>query len=315
MDCSFACAAGSTPGVIERRDGDYFGGVVNRAARIMNAAHGGQVLTSQAIAELVQGRLADGMSLRDLGALRLRDLAGAERVFQLRHAGLRPSFPALRSLEVAPNNLPQQVTTFIGREREQGQIKAALKKTRLLTLTGIGGIGKTRLSLQVAADVINEFADGVWFVELAPITDGNLVPQAVATILGVKEETGRPLTETLVASARERQLLLVLDNCEHLVSACAELAQQLLQAGPRFSILATSREPLNIAGETVYTVPPLSVPSLDGSMASGLHHAVRVRASLRRSRQGDAGFIPAQRSGHGRDRRDLPATRRHPARA
>jgi class 3 adenylate cyclase len=126
-------------GVIERRDGDYFGGVVNRAARIMNAAHGGQVLTSQAVAELVQGRLADGMSLRDLGALRLRDLAGAERVFQLRHAGLRPSFPALRSLEAAPNNLPQQVTTFIGREREQGQIKAALKKSRLLTLTGIGG--------------------------------------------------------------------------------------------------------------------------------------------------------------------------------
>ena len=167
-----------------------------------------------------------------------------------------------------PNNLPQQVTTFIGREREQEQIKATLKKTRLLTLTGIGGIGKTRLSLQVAADVINEFADGVWFVELAPITDGNLVPQAVATILGVKEETGRTLTEALVACARERQLLLVLDNCEHLVSACAELARQLLQAGPRLSILASSREPLNIAGETIYTVPPLSVPSLDGSMAT-----------------------------------------------
>ncbi len=207
------------------------------------------------------------MSLRDLGALRLRDLAGAERVFQLQHAGLRPSFPALRSLEAVPNNLPQQVTTFIGREREQEQIKAALKKARLLTLTGIGGIGKTRLSLQVAADVINEFADGVWFVELAPLTDSNLVPQVVATILGVKEDAGRPLTEALVASVRERQLLLVLDNCEHLVSACAELARQLLQAGPKLRILATSREPLNIAGEAIYTVPPLSVPSLDGSMA------------------------------------------------
>ena len=247
-------------GVIERRDGDYFGGVVNRAARIMNAAHGGQVLTSQAIAELVQGRLADGMSLRDLGALRLRDLAGAERVFQLQHAGLRPSFPALRSLEAVPNNLPQQVTTFIGREREQVQINAALKTSRLLTLTGIGGIGKTRLSLQVAADVAHDYADGVWFVELAPITDGDLVPQAVAAILGVKEEAGRALTDALVACARERQLLLVLDNCEHLVSACAELARQLLQAGPRFSILATSREPLNIP-EKRSTVPPLSVPS------------------------------------------------------
>ena len=312
MNSTFACAADVHAGVIERRDGDYFGGVVNRAARIMNAAHGGQVLTSQAVAELVQGRLPDGMALRDLGAARLRDLAGAERVFQLQHAGLRPSFPALRSLEAVPNNLPQQVTTFIGREREQEQVKAALKKTRLLTLTGIGGIGKTRLSLQVAADVINDYADGVWFVELAPITDGDLVPQAVATVLGVKEETGRPLAEALVAYARERQLPLVLDNCEHLVSACAELARQLLQAGPQ--ILASSREPLNIAGEAIYTVPPLSFPA-GRKHGHGFGHAVRSCASVRRARQGDAGFIPAQRSRHAGDRRDLPASRRHSARA
>jgi predicted ATPase/class 3 adenylate cyclase len=250
-------------GVIERRDGDYFGSAVNRAARIMNAAHGGQVLASQAVAELVQGRLPDGASLRDLGALRLRDLAGAEHVFQLQHPGLRPAFPPLRTLESVPNNLPQQVTTFIGREREQAQVKAAPKNTRLLTLTGIGGIGKTRLSLQVAADVINDYADGVWFVELAPITDANLVPQAVATVLGVKEEPGRALIDSLATHVRERQLLLVLDNCEHLVAGCAELVQQLLQAGPRVRILASSREPLNIAGETIYTVPPLSVPGHD----------------------------------------------------
>jgi len=283
-------------GVIERRDGDYFGSAVNRAARIMNAAHGGQVLTSQAVAELVQGRLPDGLSLRDLGALRLRDLAGAEHVFQVQHAGLRPAFPPLRSLEAVPNNLPQQVTTFIGREREQEQVKAALKKTRLLTLTGIGGMGKTRLSLQVAADVVSEYPDGVWFVELAPITDGNLVPQAVATVLGVKEESGRTLTEALIAHARERQLLLVLDNCEHLVSACAELARQLLQAGPRVSILASSREPLNITGETIYTVPPLSVPGLDASNATDsimrfeavrlfVERAMAMQASFRHSDQ------------------------------
>ncbi len=278
-------------GVIERRDGDYFGGVVNRAARIMNAAHGGQVLTSQAVAQLVQDRLPDGMSLRDLGALRLRDLAGAERVFQLQHAGLRPSFPALRSLETVPNNLPQQVTTFIGREREHGQIKAALKKTRLLTLTGIGGIGKTRLSLQVSADVVHDYADGVWLVELAPISDGNLVPQAVATILGVKEETGRSLTEALVACARERKLLLVLDNCEHLVSACAELARQLLQAGPGVSILASSREPLNIAGETIYTVPPLSVPGVDaGNATSSIMQFEAVRLFVERAMAMEASF-------------------------
>jgi predicted ATPase/class 3 adenylate cyclase len=278
-------------GVIERRDGDYFGSAVNRAARIMNAAHGGQVLTSQAVAELVQGRLPDGVSLRDLGALRLRDLAGAEHVFQVQHVGLRPAFPPLRSLEAVPNNLPQQVTTFIGREREQEQVKAALKKARLLTLTGIGGMGKTRLSLQVAADIVNEYSDGVWFVELAPINDGSLVPQAVATALSVKEESGRPLTEALVAHARERQMLLVLDNCEHLVSACAELARQLLQAGPRIRILASSREPLNITGETIYTVPPLSVPGLDASSATdSIMQFEAVRLFVERAKAMQASF-------------------------
>jgi len=260
---SLRVRCGVHAGVIERRDGDYFGSAVNRAARIMNAAHGSQVLASQAVAELVQGRLPDGVSLRDLGALRLRDLAGVERVFQLQHPGLRTAFPPLRTLESAPNNLPQQVTTFIGREREQQQVKAALNKARLLTLTGIGGMGKSRLALQIAADIINEYADGVWLIELAPISDRNRVPQAVASVLGVKEETGRALIDSLAAHVRERQLLLVLDNCEHLVAACAELVQQLLQAGPGVRILASSREPLNIAGETIYTVPPLSVPGQD----------------------------------------------------
>jgi predicted ATPase/class 3 adenylate cyclase len=279
-------------GVIERRDGDYFGSAVNRAARIMNAAHGGQVLASQAVAELVQGRLPDRMALRDLGALRLRDLSGAEHVFQLQHPGLRPTFPPLRSLETAPNNLPQQVTTFVGREREQEQVKAALRKTRLLTLTGIGGMGKTRLSLQIAADLVNDYADGVWFVELAAITDGNLVPQAVATVLGVKEETGRTLTDSLVAHARERQMLLVLDNCEHLVSACAELARQLLQAGPRVTILASSREPLNTTGEAIYTVPPLSVPAPGGrNAAESIMQFEAVRLFVERAKAMKASFV------------------------
>ncbi len=291
---------GMHAGVIERRDGDYFGSAVNRAARIMSAAHGGQVLVSQAVADLIRDRLPDGLSLRDLGAVRLRDLSSAERVYQVVHAKLRSDFPALRSLEAVPNNLPQQVTTFIGREREQEEVKAALKKARLLTLSGIGGMGKTRLSLQVAADVINDYSDGVWFVELAPITDSNLVPQAVASVLGVKEEAGRLVGEALVAYVRDRQLLLVLDNCEHLVSACAELVKQLLQAGPQVKILASSREPFNIAGESIYTVPPLSLPKPEGKISAEtimqfeavhlfIERATAVKASFRHSDQ----FMPA----------------------
>ncbi|MEO8346704.1 MAG: tetratricopeptide repeat protein [Betaproteobacteria bacterium] len=247
-------------GAIQRRDGDYFGSAVNRAARIMNAAHGGQVLLSLAVAHLLHNRLPDGASLLDLGAVRLRDLSGAEPVYQVQHARLRATFPALRSLEAVPNNLPQQVTTFIGREREQLEIKAVLAKSRLLTLTGIGGIGKTRLSLQVAADVVNDYPDGVWLVELAPIADGKLLQQAVASVLGVKDEPDRTLSEALVGYVRDRKLLLVLDNCEHVLPACAEVAKQLLQAGAKTRILCSSREQLNIAGESIYPVPSLSVP-------------------------------------------------------
>lgn len=252
--------AGMHAGVVERRDGDFFGSAVNRAARIMSVAHGGQVLVSQAVAELVRDRLPEGVSLRDLGAVRLRDLSSAERLYQVEHAGLRREFPALRSLESVPNNLAQQLTTFVGRKKERDEIKAALTKARLLTLSGIGGIGKTRLSLEVAADVVNNYPDGVWFVELAPITDKRLVPQAVASVLGVSEKAGLPVNEALVTFVRDKELLLVLDNCEHLVSACAELAKRLVEAGSKIRILATSREQLDIAGETIYLVPPLSVP-------------------------------------------------------
>jgi predicted ATPase/class 3 adenylate cyclase len=259
---------GMHAGAIEIRDGDYFGAAVNRAARIMGAAHGGQVLISQAVADLIRDRLPDGVSLHDLGAVRLRDLSGAERVYQVEHVRLRSVFPALRSLEGVPNNLPQQMTTFIGREREQGEVKELLKKTRLLTLSGIGGMGKTRLSLQVAAEVLNDYPDGVWFVELAPITDQRLVPQAVASVVGVNEAAGRPLIETLLAYVRDRQILLVLDNCEHVMAACADFAKQLLQAGAGLRILATSRERFNIAGESDYSVPPLSVPRPDGRISA-----------------------------------------------
>jgi predicted ATPase/class 3 adenylate cyclase len=255
-------------GVDERRDNDFFGPVVNRAARIMNAAHGGQILVSQAVVALIADRLPTDVALRDLGRVRLRDLTNSERVYQVLHPRLRQEFPALRSLEGTPNNLPQQVTTFVGRKREQSEAKAALRRARLLTLSGIGGLGKTRLSLQIAAEVVSDYPDGVWFVEFAPIADERLVPQAVATVLGVREETGQPVIEALIKHVRDRKLLLVLDNCEHLLRACAELAKQLLQAGAEVKILASSREHFNVAGETIFTVPPLSVPGTAGRIAA-----------------------------------------------
>ncbi|MGZ8255487.1 MAG: ATP-binding protein, partial [Burkholderiaceae bacterium] len=246
-------------GAVEQRDGDFFGSPVNRAARIMSVAHGGQVLLSQAVVDLVSGRLPPGVGLRDLGAVRLRDLTRPEHVFQLLHPQLRQDFPALRSLESTPNNLPQQVTSFVGREHELAELKRLLGTTRLLTLLGVGGIGKTRIALHAAAEVMDDYPDGVWFVDLAPQSDAHLVPQTVASVLGVKEEPGHTVGEALVRYVGDKRLLLVLDNCEHLLHACADLARLLLRAGGDLRILAASREPLRITGETSFPVPALAV--------------------------------------------------------
>ncbi|MDQ6917459.1 MAG: tetratricopeptide repeat protein [Pseudomonadota bacterium] len=255
-------------GVVESRDGDFFGSPLNRAARIMNAAHGGQVVVSQAAADLARGRLPDGVSLRDLGSVLLRDLSSPERVFQVAHPALRKDFPALRSLESTPNNLPQQVTSFVGRERELAEVANALGSNRLVTLLGSGGIGKTRLALQAGADRIEDFADGVWFVELAQLSEASLVPQEVATVLGVKEQPGVSLTDTLISVAMEKELLLILDNCEHLVEACAELCQKLLAACAKVRILAASREALRLPGELAYRLPSLASPDPDSPLSS-----------------------------------------------
>jgi predicted ATPase/class 3 adenylate cyclase len=270
-------------GAVERRDNDFYGSAVNRGARIMNAAHGGQVLVSQAVATLVEGRLPAGIALRDLGSVRLRDLAHPERLYQVIAPDMRREFPALRSLEATPNNLSHQLTPFVGRERELGEIKSLIRETRLVTLHGVGGLGKTRTSLQVAADVIDEYPDGVWFVELAPLTDARLVPQAVASVLAVKEEAGRPVAEALVKFVKDRRLLLILDNCEHLTLACAELARQLLQAGPYVKILASSRENLRVAGEALYPLPPLAAPEPQASSAAALRRYEAVRLFVDRA--------------------------------
>jgi predicted ATPase/class 3 adenylate cyclase len=247
-------------GVEEHRDGDFFGRAVNRAARIMAVAHGGQVLVSGAIAALVEGRLPDGVALRELGQVQMRGLASPEQVYQVTHAALRSDFPALRALQRTPHNLPQQVTSFIGRERELAEVAQLLARNRLVTLQGFGGIGKTRLSLQVAAEHLDEFPDGVWFVELAALSDPRLAAQAAASVLGVEEEAGSPVIEALVKFVADRRLLLILDNCEHLVQACAEVASRLLQAGPQVKILTSSREPLHVGGEIIFALPPLAIP-------------------------------------------------------
>jgi predicted ATPase/class 3 adenylate cyclase len=263
-------------GTAERRDDDYFGNTVNRAARIMSAAHGGQVLLSQAVAVLVRDRLPARVALRDLGALKLRGLAQPEQVYQLVHPQLRDSFPALRSLAAVPNNLPQHLTSFVGRGNELTEIGMLLGRSRLLTLLGVGGIGKTRLSLEFAATAMDDYPDGVWLVELAPLTVAQLVPQAVASVLGVKEEAKLPVVEALVTFVKDRRLLLILDNCEHLVQACAELAARLIHAGPHLKILASSREHLHVGGETIYPVPALVGP--DPSQALTLADLMKFEA-------------------------------------
>src|SRR3990170_8865003 len=206
----------------------YVGMDVHRATRVCAAAHGGQILLTHASYALIGTELPDGVLFRDLGEHRLKDLTRPERLYQALVADLPSEFPPLRSLSVMPNNLPVQLTSFIGREREIQELTRRLRFTRLLTLTGAGGIGKTRLAIQIAADMLDEFADGVWLAELASLTDPALVPQAFAAVLGVREQVARPLAETLSDYLRPKQSLLVMDNCEHLVAGCAQLAQTLL---------------------------------------------------------------------------------------
>ena len=247
----------------------YFGLPLVRCARLMATAHGGQTVLSAAVAEVVRDALPAGAALRDLGAHRLKDLARPERVAQLLHPGLPADFPPLRSLDALPHNLPRQGAPFIGREAELAAVVERLRRTDvpLLTLTGPGGTGKTRLALQAAAEALDSagpFPDGVWFVDLAPLADPALVPAAVAQALGVQEAAGRPLAEALRDYLRERRLLLVLDNCEHLLPGAAPEAAALLAAGSGVTVLATSREALRVAGEREHPVPPLGLPPLPG---------------------------------------------------
>ena len=241
-------------------DEGYVGLDVHRSARICSAGHGGQILLSQVTRVLIENDLPEGVSLRDLGEHRLKDLQHPEQVFQLLHPDLSQDFPSLKSLDTLPNNLPLQLTSFIGREKEITEVKKLFTNTRLLTLTGSGGCGKTRIGLQVVADLLEDFPDGVWVVELASVADPNLITQEVASTLDLREAQGSPLLDTLLNYLGSKQLLLMLDNCEHLLEACITLVDTLLHSCPNLKIIVASREGLGIAGETTYRVPSLSTP-------------------------------------------------------
>src|SRR6516225_8299379 len=240
--------------------GDYIGLDLHRAARICSVGHGGQILVSETVKVLISPDPPADASVWDLGVHRLKDLRDPEHLFQVVHPDLAADFPSLKSLDARPNNLPIQLTSFIGREREKAEVGRLLFISHLVTLTGSGGAGKTRLALQVAAEGLEEFPDGVWFVELAALSDPNLVLKAVASVLSGLEQPGPVMTETLADSLRGKSMLVVLDNCEHLVEVCAHLADALLRGCPNLRILATSREALGVTGETVWRVPSLSVP-------------------------------------------------------
>jgi class 3 adenylate cyclase len=274
-------------GEADLREGDYYGSAVNRCARLRAIAHGGQTLLSAATAALVWDSVPSGASLRDLGEHRLADLQRPEHVFQLDAGALPAEFPPVRSLEASPNNLPVQLTSFIGREEEIAEVtrlvRAAPSGARLLTLTGAGGAGKTRLAVQVAAGVVEDAPDGVWYVELAPLADPALLPQAVASTCGVRETPGRSLLASLCEVWQPRHVLLILDNCEHLLDACAALADTLLRHCPHLSILATSREPLGIGGETTWRVPSLAPPPQGAQPREALTRYAAVQLFVERA--------------------------------
>src|SRR5947208_5229481 len=239
---------------------DYRGPHVNRAARLRAIAHGEQILLSGVTAGVVRGGLPNDSSLIDLGQHRLRDVAETEHVFQLAHPELRSDFPPLKSLSNFRQNLPVQLTSFVGRERERQNVRALFDSNRMITLVGSGGCGKTRLAIQVGADLLEEFPDGVRFVDLAPLTDASVVIEAIAAAVGVKNQQGVATIDALMRNLEGTKTLIVVDNCELVTRACAHAVSGLLRSGESVRILATSREPLGLAGEMKWRVPPLSLP-------------------------------------------------------
>ena len=259
QDAVIRVRMGLHSGVAAMVGGDYMGFEIHRAARIASTGHGGQVVMSDATRALVKDALPDGVSLLDMGSHRLKDLAGPERIWQLRIDGLPAEFPPLKSLDFTPNNLPTQLTSFVGRETELAEAARLLHGSRLLTLTGPGGTGKTRLSLQVAADAAEGFKDGVYFVALASVIDPELVSSAIVDALKVQDAGTRKPLDVIIDQLRDRELLLLLDNFEQILEAAPTVAE-ILKAAPGVKVIATSRAPLRVYGEQEFPIAPLSLP-------------------------------------------------------
>jgi len=262
------------------------------AQRIMSAGHGGQILLSQSTFDLIGDHLPEQAELVDMGERRLKDVMRIVHLYQLSVPDLPSEFPTLNTRELFSHNLPAQLTSFIGREKEMDEIRRLIVANRIVTLTGSGGAGKSRLSLQVSAESLSQFSDGVWYAELAPITDPALVPQTLHSIFKLREDRHRSPLEVLIDYLRAKDLLLVLDNCEHLIEACAQIGESLLQACPKLRILASSREALGIAGEAVYRVPSLSLPQdLRGTEdIEGLMGYEAIRLFIERAASAKQGF-------------------------
>ena len=278
-----AIRCGLHAGAAESRDGDYYGTAVNRAARLCNAANGGQIIFSHAVFALIDEKLPEPLTVKTLGTLRLRDLSEVETVYQLQHPALINDFPALRQLSTNPNNLPFLLNSFVGRFNEINNIGHLLTQSRLVSLIGIGGIGKTRLALQASANLLSRFVDGVWVVPLAAITETANIAAHVMQILAVRPQGNLPIEAQLVEHLRDKQTLLVLDNCEHVIDGVAHFCANLLQQSAHTYILATSRERLEIDGETAFLVPVLALPDPDFSSGASLQpvSALRDIASVR----------------------------------
>src|SRR5882757_3646072 len=279
---------GIATGEAELRDGDYFGTVLNRAARVMAAGHGGQILVADSTAGLLTG-----VDLLDLGPRRLRDVSAPVGVFQVRAPGLRTDFPSLRGVDSNPGNLRPAITSLIGRDAEVSNLQAALRSHRLVTLAGVGGVGKTRLALEVATQLADEFVDGVWVFELAAVADPAAVPDAVAAVLGITQQPGKSVGESVASALEGRSRLLVFDNCEHVRHAAADLVEAVFAASATVKVLATSREGLGVADEQLWLVPSLDVGAGIDSAAVNLFveraHSVASRFSV--ATPDDAGAV------------------------
>jgi len=258
---------GIATGEAELRDGDYFGTVLNRAARVMAAGHGGQILVADSTAVLLSG-----VDFVDLGSRRLRDVPIPVTMFQVRAPGLRSDFPPLRTVDATPGNLRPAATRLIGRDSVVTDLAAAVRSRRLVTLTGVGGVGKTRLAIEVAAQLANEFPDGVWVFELAAVIDPAAVPDEVAAVLGITQQPGKTVTESVAAALEGRMRLLIFDNCEHVLDATADIVEAVLDHSTTVRIVATSREGLGIADEQVWPVRSLDVDAAASLFVERAHN-------------------------------------------